>query len=285
MLCDAHNHLQDDWLAPHLDAIATECGRLGISAMVVNGTAESDWPRVAELAQRFAFVRPSYGMHPWDVRGRSPRWLETLRARLIAQPRAAVGEIGIDRWILEGEHPDYFPPGSPPPASLAEQIEIFLPQLALAVELDRPASIHCLQAWGQLDELLRGRPRPRRGFLLHAYGGPAEMVPGFAKLGAYFSFNGSFLAEKKTRQHAAFRAVPADRLLVETDAPAMPLPAPWLRHSLPPSPEGKKANHPANLAATYEGLARLRGVPVIELAAQVAENFARLFAGAPQDPA
>jgi TatD DNase family protein len=277
MLCDAHNHLQDDWLAPHLETIASECGRLGIGAMVVNGTAETDWPRVATLAGHYSFVRPSYGLHPWDVAGRSPAWFETLRARLLADPRAAVGEIGIDRWILEETRTDYFPPGSPPPAPLAEQIECFLPQLALAVELDRPASIHCLQAWGQLDELLRTHPLPRRGFLLHAYGGPAEMVPGFAQRGAYFSFNGSFLAEKKTRQHAAFRAIPADRLLVETDAPAMRPPAPWLTHPLPPSPEGKPVNHPANLAATYRGLAQLRGVPEAELVAQVAGNFAQLF--------
>ncbi len=277
MLCDAHNHLQDDWLAPHLDSIAGECDRLGLGAMVVNGTAEADWPRVAALAERFAFVRPSYGLHPWDVAGRSPAWLATLRDRLVAEPRAAVGEIGIDRWILESAPAGYFPAGSPPPAPLAEQTECFLAQLALAVDLDRPASIHCLQAWGQLDELLRSRPLPRRGFLLHAYGGPAEMVPGFAKLGAYFSFNGSFLAERKTRQRAAFRAVPAERLLIETDAPAMPPPAPWLTHPLPPSPEGKPVNHPANLAATYRGLAQLRGVPEAELTAQITESFARLF--------
>jgi TatD DNase family protein len=277
MFCDAHSHLQDDWLAPHLDAIAAECARLGIGAMVVNGTAEADWARVAALAQRFPFVRPSYGVHPWDVAGRSPQWADALRARLLAEPRAAVGEIGIDRWILESARPEDLPPGQLPPSPLAEQIEVFLAQLALAVELDRPASIHCLQAWGKLEELLRSRPLPRRGLLLHAYGGPAEMVPGLAQLGAYFSFNGAFLAERKTRQRAAFRAVPAHRLLVETDAPAMAPPAPWLTHPLPPSPEGKPVNHPANLAAAYEGLAQLRGVPLEQLTAQVQENFSRLF--------
>lgn len=277
MLCDAHNHLQDDWLAPHLDGIAAESGRLGLGAMVVNGTSEADWPLVAALARRFEFVRPSYGLHPWDVATRSPHWLEHLRTQLLTAPAAAVGEIGIDRWILADAPAAYFPAGSPPPAPLPEQIACFLPQLALAVELDRPASIHCLQAWGQLDELLRSRPLPRRGFLLHAYGGPAEMVPGFVKLGAYFSFNGSFLAARKTRQQAAFRAVPLDRLLVETDAPAMPPPAEWLTHPLPPSPEGRPVNHPANLAATYRGLARLRDMPEPELVAHVAANFARLF--------
>ena len=277
MLCDAHNHLQDDWLAPHLDTIAAQVRQLGIAAMVVNAATEAAWPRIAALAAQFPFVRPSYGLHPWDIATRSPHWLDNLRSRLLAEPRAAVGEIGIDRWILDNARPEDLPPDHPAPAPLAEQTDIFLAQLALAVELDRPASIHCLQAWGQLDALLRAHPLPRRGFLLHAYGGPAEMVPGFARLGAYFSFNGSFLAEKKTRQRAAFAAVPADRLLVETDAPAMPPPAPWLTHPLPPSPTGKTVNHPANLAVAYAGLAELRGVPLATLTAQVADNFARLF--------
>lgn len=276
MLIDAHNHLQDDWLAPHLDAIAAECARLGIGTMVVNGTCEDDWPRVSELAQRFPFVRASYGVHPWDVARRSPQWREALRARLVAEPRAAVGEIGIDRWVLE-EFEKGTTPLSLPPAAFDEQVDVFTVQLALAIELDRPATIHCLRAWGALDEILRRVPLPRRGFLLHAYGGPVEMVRGFAELGAYFSFNGSFLAENKTRQRAAFRAVPADRLLVETDAPAMAPVSPWLTHPLPDSPEGKKVNHPANLAASQDGLAQLRGVNRDRLAAQVAENFARWF--------
>lgn len=103
------------------------------------------------------------------------------------------------------------------------------------------------------------------------------MVPSFTALGAYFSFSGSFLAERKTRQQAAFRAIPVDRLLVETDAPAMPPPPPWLTHSLPPSPEGRPVNHPANLAAVYRGLADLRRIPEPELRGMVADNFRRLF--------
>lgn len=101
MLHDAHNHLQDDGLAPYLERIATAAHDLGIGNMVVNGTCETDWPRVHSLAQQYAFVRPSYGMHPWDAGNRSPAWLDTLRSRLAAEPQAAVGEIGLDRWILD----------------------------------------------------------------------------------------------------------------------------------------------------------------------------------------
>ncbi len=278
MLHDAHNHLADEWLSPHLDRIAAVAASLPIDSMVVNGTCEADWPRVSALAQRFPFVRPSYGLHPWDVGNRSSDWLETLRARLAAEPQAAIGEIGLDRWMTDNARPDDPRLAGLRRAPLDEQIEVFLTQLALSTAENRPVTIHCLQAFGALDELLHQHPVPARGFLLHAYGGPAELVPRFAARGAYFSFNGYFLDPRHTKHQETFKRIPADRLLVETDAPAMPLPQTWRTHKLPPTPDGSPANHPGNLDAAYAGLASLRGIPLAELTTQVTANFHRLFA-------
>jgi TatD DNase family protein len=276
-LYDAHNHLQDDWLAPHLDTIAGDLSAIGLQQAVVNGTCEADWPAVQALAERYPWVRSSYGVHPWDAGNRSEKWLEVLRARLAAEPHAAVGEIGLDRWILDSAKPDDPRLHGLRRAPLEEQGEVFLKQLALAATEDRPVTIHCLQAFGALEGILRHVNTPARGFLLHAYGGSAEMVPLFAERGAYFSFNGAFLDARHASHREAFRRVPADRLLVETDAPAMPLPADRGRFSLPPIADGSRPNHPANLAAAYTGLAELRETTVEALAAQVEENFRRFF--------
>ncbi len=277
MLYDAHNHLQDEWLAPHLDRIAEAAAALPIGTMIVNGTSEADWPRVSQLAQRFPFVRPSYGLHPWDAGNRSAYWLETLRARLAAEPHAAVGEIGLDRWMTDSARPDDPRLAGQRRAPLEEQKEVFLAQLALATAENRPVTIHCLQAFGALDELLDAHPVPERGFLLHAYSGPVELVPRFAARGAYFSFNGYFLDPRHTKHQEVFKRIPADRLLVETDAPAMPLPQPWRTHKLPPAPDGSPVNHPGNLEAAYAGLASLRGEGLVSLIVKVAENFQRFF--------
>ncbi|HSI09109.1 MAG: TatD family hydrolase [Rariglobus sp.] len=278
MLHDAHNHLQDEWLAPHLDRIARASTDAGIADMVVNGTHPDDWPRVAELADRFPFVRPAYGIHPWDAgRPRPDDWLAQLETRLRSDPRASIGEIGLDRWILDSARPDDRRLAGMQRASLDEQTAVFLPQLALAATHNRAATIHCLQAWGALDTLLNAHPVPARGFLIHAYGGPGELVPKFVALGAYFSFNGYFLDPRKTKQQDVFKLIPADRLLVETDAPAMPLPQNWRTHKLPPAPDGSHVNHPGNLDAAYAALASLRGVSLRELTAQVTANFTRLF--------
>jgi len=269
-LYDAHNHLQDERLAPHRAEILPALTAAGVRRMVVNGSCEGDWPAVAELARRDARVLPSFGYHPWYVRARTPDWQAKLAEQLDALP-AAIGEIGLDKWILEKPGADAAP--------LPEQEEVFVWQLRLAAERNRPASIHCLKAWGPLVEILRREPRPRCGFVLHSYGGPKELVAPLAALGAYFSLPGYFAHERKQRQREAFRAVPPDRLLLETDAPDQLLPDGRNLHPLTDAATGQPLNHPANLTAVYAFAAELFGEPVEELARRVEENFQRVFAG------
>ncbi|MBS0631808.1 MAG: TatD family hydrolase [Verrucomicrobia bacterium] len=276
-LYDAHNHLHDEWLAPHLDHLAADLAAVGLAGAVVNGTTPADWPEVAALAARFAWVVPSYGVHPWDCGNRPADWLAQLEARLAAEPRARIGEIGLDRWMLDRAKPDDPRLAGLRRAPLDEQTEVFTQQLALAARRNLAASVHCIDAWGALLDTLRTARLPARGFLLHAYAGPVEMISPFADLGAYFSFNGAFLDPKRTSQRAAFASVPPDRLLVETDAPAMTLRSHWRTHDLPDRPDATPVNHPANIAAVYTGLADHLGQPLPALATQVEANFKRLF--------
>ena len=258
-LFDAHNHFQDARFGGEQEDLISDCVSVGLSKMVVNGTRESDWPAIVDLARRHDCVLPSFGLHPWFVHERSPNWLAKLEQQLDAWP-GAVGEIGLDR--------------RKPSLAYDGQEEVFISQLRLAAEHDLPASIHCIKTWGRLNELLCVGPLPKRGFLLHSYSGPAEMVEPLAKLGAYFSFPGAFMQERKTRQRDAFRQVPVDRLLIETDAPEQVLPEDRVTHPL-----GQAVNHPANIAAVYEAAVEALGQPPEDLARRVEENFVRLFGG------
>ncbi len=261
-LCDAHNHLQDDRLAPHLPAVLGALRREGVAWMVVNGSCEGDWPQVLALARECPQVIPCFGCHPWYVKELSADWQPALLRHLEAIP-SAIGEAGLDRWIKE---PDF-----------ERQEQVFVWQLRLAAERNLPVSIHCLQAWGRLLEILRAEPRPSRGLLLHSFGGPREMIAPLAELGAYFSLPGYFAHARKARQRDAFKHVPPDRLLIETDAPDQLLPDGLNRHPLTDAQTGKPLNHPANLGAVYEFAAGLFGEPVEQLAQRVEANFRRLF--------
>ena len=261
-LFDAHNHLHDARLLPWRAEMIAELPSLGVRAAIVNGTREDDWADIASLAAATPWVLPSFGLHPWYVNARGPAWREALIHFLDAHPGAGVGEIGLDRWI-EGHDP-------------VAQAECFRWQLGIATERDLPATIHCIRAWGALWDIIREGATPARGFLLHAYGGPAEMVAGFLDHGSYFSFSPSFLHERKAAQREIFKHLPADRLLVETDAPD--LAPPPERNPRPLSgADGKPLNHPGNLLVAYDALAEIRGVVREKLAAAVAENFVQFF--------
>ena len=73
-VADAHNHLQDERFAGRQQDLVSEAAQAGVRRMVVNGSAESDWPAVADLAQRFPAVIPAFGCHPWHLGERTPDW-------------------------------------------------------------------------------------------------------------------------------------------------------------------------------------------------------------------
>jgi len=261
-MIDAHVHLQMAPLLEHAAEAVARARQQGVRRLVVNGTKPADWPQVAELASRFPEVIACFGVHPWEVSGCGDNWQNEL-ARWLASTPSAVGEVGLDRWIE--------------PRDEAAQERVFRLQLDLARRFDRPVMIHCLRAWDWLQRVFAEEMPLPRGFLLHAYGGSPEMIPHFARQGAYFSFSGSTFEAKRVKLREALRQMPADRLLIETDAPAM-LPPAEMQPSHLVDAEGKPANEPANLPLVYAAAARLRGEPLEQLRLQVWHN-AEAFLG------
>lgn len=232
---------------------------MGIRRVIVNGTAPDDWPIVAELAQRFPdFVRPAYGVHPLYVERACDGWLTDLRRRLEADSTASIGEIGLDRSDAAGP--------------IEIQKRIFELQWRLAVEMERPCTIHCRRAWDLLRPCLEAQAPFRRGFVLHSYGGGEGQVKPLAAIGAYFSFSGTLTWPRNHRGPAALLAVPADRVLAETDSPDL---SPWC----PECDGAAEPNEPANLLRVVHRIAELRGGSVTEWSVRLTDNARRCFEG------
>ncbi|MEI6892810.1 MAG: TatD family hydrolase [Pontiella sp.] len=251
-LFDAHNHVQDDRLFPDLGNIMRRAVEAGVVKMGVKGCCENDWAKVIHVQETYVGIHVSFGLHPWFIKDRTPDWFQTLEKLLINDPQAAVGEIGIDHAIQERND--------------ADQEQVFLQQLALARKLDRPVSIHCRQAWGRLIELLdQFGPLPK-GMLIHCFGGSAEIATELVKRGGYISFSGSITRPNARKAGPAIRAVPADRLLIETDAP-----------DLLPTPAKGPLNEPANVRLVLEQAADFRGISTEALAELTFANAERFF--------
>lgn len=133
--------------------------------------------------------------------------MDNLKEFFQSTPAASVGDIGIDKGS-HGKKIDFH-----------DQVEVFHLQLQLAKELKRPASIHCVRAFGDLFDILKSEGPFPAGVLLHSYLRSAELVLEFAKLGAYFSFSGFLMSMKESKAKKMLKSAPLDRILLETDAP------------------------------------------------------------------
>lgn len=262
-LTDAHCHYHDPRLAPFLPDALRTAREAGLSRAVINGTSEADWGAVVEFCEENPWAVPAFGIHPWHAAGRSAAWERELTSLLDRFPKATVGEIGLDLWIE--------------PRDFEDQRRLFLRQLAIAAERNIPATIHCVRAWEPLRQCLLKHPVPARGVLIHAFGGPENLIPFFCDLGARFSFSPSLLQDRKSAKRAAFQRAPRDRVLLETDAPSLPPPPEKNPHPLPGSEGDVSLNHPANLSVALEGLAETLDMSAEDTASLTERNWKILF--------
>ncbi|MCE5199624.1 MAG: TatD family hydrolase [Armatimonadota bacterium] len=261
-MIDSHIHLQDFGPDVDISAIVEQADALGVSYLVCNGTSEADWSVILDLADQHRQVVPCLGLHPWFVVGRSAEW-ESKLEEMISTTNCGVGEIGLDRSIADYDED--------------AQEYAFRVQLDIARRYSRPATLHCVRAWGLLLDVLKSEPALPDNLLIHAYGGSVDLVKPLAAMGVYFSFSGKVLDRKYERAREAIWAVPPDRLLIESDAPNMLPPERFRTHKVT-TPDGKDLNHPANLPLVVAGIADLLGESRHALIERTWRN-ARVFFG------
>lgn len=205
---DSHCHLQDQRIKNLTEQIIKQACSDGVAFMVCCGSCESDWEEVAILARKWKQVIPAFGIHPWYISNRSLNWRECLRSYLCEFPGATVGEIGLDHFHESDKK--------------QEQLEVFTAQLELAQQLQRPVSVHCLKAWGDLLKAFSSIKKLPARIALHSFSGSAEMVHVLEKMGCYFSCSGSVTHQKNIRIRNVIREFPLDKILLETDTPDIP---------------------------------------------------------------
>lgn len=236
-----------------------------VAAVVIPGVEPATWDAMLATAARLGAEVPgvrfhtALGIHPQMLPetdpGRDVAHLDDLSARFRAPPDGvvAIGECGLD-----------FGPDILAGASRERQVAVLQAHFALARRTGLPLLLHCLRAHAALLELLRAAPLPAS--ILHSWSGSAELVPQFVRLGHYVSFAGSITLPRARRPLESARAVPADRLLIETDSPDQ---TPF---SLRPA-----RNEPAFLPAVAAAVAAARGEPVAEVAERTTANARRLL--------
>jgi Tat protein secretion system quality control protein TatD with DNase activity len=175
------------------------------------GTSPADWTQVHALAQqRPRQIRPNYGLHPWWAHEHPPPatgegWMLALRTALEEDPRACLGEIGLDGlWV---------PPGLET-VQYDQQMAAFREQLQLAVLLRRPVSLHCVKAYGDMFDILRTSAELPPAVYMHSWGGKEAMLQSYVKMKKYgdrfyFGFSAfANLRDKCSKTSSVIAAVP-----------------------------------------------------------------------------
>ncbi|MDC7225236.1 MAG: TatD family hydrolase [Spirochaetales bacterium] len=190
-------------------------------------------------------VMPYFGIHPWRVENSSQAELRVLEQQLATSPICGIGECGLD-------FSKKYKPGR------THQTNVFSAQLQLAKTLNKPLSIHCVQAWGEMLNLLKRYSPLPSPFLLHSFYGSIEVLRQLLELGAYISLSELSL-QNCEKTAAVIREIPFERILVETDL-------------LAGSEDFSLKNHFKILRNNYKTIAELSPLSEEELIFGVLEN-------------
>lgn len=251
-LIDTHCHLDFPVFDSDRAALLAECRQLGVGEYIIPAVGEENWGRVMALAAEHDGISYALGVHPWYVGGQTPAVLTRLQQRLAERPRGlvAVGECGLD---LRSHVPQ------------EGQLEMFEAQVELAKEHELPLIVHSVRANDTVAKILR-RLRPACGGVIHAFSGSLQQAEVFWQLGFRLGIGGVISFERANKTREAVRDMPLEALLLETDAPDMPL-------------QGQQGapNTPANLPIIAQLLADLRQQPLAHVASVLHESTLRTF--------
>ena len=249
---DSHAHYGDHAFDGDREAVLCGLAGGGVCGAVTIGTDISSSREALRLARRYSGLGlyAAVGIHPEEAGGLPEYWEEEL-ALLLEKPEVvALGEIGLDY------HYDDMAPKE-------VQRNLFERQLLLAKRKGLPVLVHDRDAHGDTLELLR---RHRPFGVVHCFSGSVEMMRKVVALGMYVGLGGAVTFKNARVPLEVARAVPLERLLLETDAPYM-APVPF---------RGKRCDS-TMIAFTAEKIAELRAVPVQELLDATCENAKRFF--------
>lgn len=261
MLIDSHCHLDFPDFEAERDEIITRAGEAGVGLMVTISTRVRQFERIRTIAETYDNVFCTVGTHPHNADEEAGIPASELIALSTHPKVVGIGEAGLDYHYDKA-------PRDLQAAGLREHIEA-------ARTTGLPIVIHARKADEDMARILE--EETRKGafpFILHCFSSGEELARKGVELGGYISFSGILTFKNSADIRDIARAIPKDRLLVETDAPY-----------LAPPPFRGKRNEPAYVANTAAVLAETIGVSSDEIARITTENFFRLFTKVPREAA
>lgn len=256
---DSHCHFDFAAFNDNRKIIWAHCHDLGVKQLMVPGVCPEQWNIAAELAEQRSGIYFAAGIHPWWIESVFPGELNSQRIKNIGDQLAlalhhgkcmAIGECGLDAVVA---------------TKLSIQQKLLNVHLQQASELKLPVILHCRKAHNELILSLKKFNLPAGG-VIHAFSGSIDLANTYWRLGFHLGIGGTITYERAHKTREAVRQLPIEALLLETDAPHMPL------HG-----QQGRDNTPENLPVIAQALADIRAESVSYIAQQTTTNARNLF--------
>jgi len=244
-LIDTHCHLDVEDFDADREAVIARARAAGVRWMVVPAVDAAHWPGLLNLCRRVDGLYPALGMHPVYLQQHRSEHLTELADALATHRPLAVGEIGLDFFI--------------PDADRDAQRALFVAQLEIAAAAGLPVLLHVRKAHDEV--LLQLRRHPVKGGIVHAFNGSLQQAQKYLALGFKLGFGGMLTYERSRKIRALAAALPAEAIVLETDAPDMTV----------ASHHGER-NSPEYLPECLQALATVRAQDPALLARQSTAN-------------
>jgi TatD DNase family protein len=250
MLIDAHCHLNDEQFNNDVDTVISRAHDAGVK-IIINAGADVESSRAAmSFADRYKSIYAVVGIHPEHAESFDENALKAIRELAQQRKVIGIGEIGLDFYWENN-----------PPRDVQERA--LIAQLDLAEELGKPVVVHDRNAHVEIMNIIAQRNGKPRG-MLHCFSGDLAMAQHAIDLGWCISFAGSVTFKNSKALQDIARALPLDRIIIETDSPYL-------------SPLRGKRNEPANVMLVAKKIAELKEIPISSVEQATTENIARLF--------
>lgn len=249
-LIDSHCHLDFPDFDTDRNHILQQCQHLGINHIIIPATVRSRWPGLLALCEQSPLLYPALGLHPMFMHEHQSDDIAALEQSLTASSPIAIGEIGLDFYIND--------------ADKTAQIELFTAQIKLAERFQLPVILHVRKAHDEVLKILR--QHSLTGGIVHAFNGSQQQAEHYMQQGFVFGVGGAITYSRASKLRRLFSELPLDHILLETDAPDMPL-----------FGQIHARNSPLNLPVIMATLIQLRPESEQQLAEAMYATCQRLF--------
>ena len=251
-MIDSHCHLDHEPLFQDLENVIKRSKEIGLKKILTICTTLDSFTNILKIIEKDPMIYGTFGIHPHEAKDNIVDTDQIINHVKQSNKIIGIGETGLDFFYNHSDRD--------------QQIKSFEEHIQASIKLNMPLIIHSRDAEDETYQILKNHEKDNLKILMHCFTGSKKFADKLLQLNSYFSASGIITFKNAIDLQETFKAIPLDKLLIETDSPF-----------LAPVPNRGKKNEPSFIKYTAEKLAEIKDVSFSEISSRTTNNFNNLF--------